>query len=103
MKYFEVVRHWVRNEFGLGFDKVVLSQRTWNRLKPAHRKIMQDLFFEMEATKWYPVLKQRLDAVFRKWEEIMGAGTVVTRRPSCASSLRRPPSAWPTRSSAAGT
>jgi TRAP-type C4-dicarboxylate transport system substrate-binding protein len=78
MKYFEVVRHWVRNDFGLGFDKVVLSQRTWSRLKPQHQKIMQDLFFEMEATKWYPVLKQRLDGDYKKWEEIMGAGTVIS-------------------------
>ena len=78
MKYFEVVKHWIRNDFGLGFDKVVISQRTWNRFKPEHRKMMQDLFFEMEATKWYPVLKQRLDADYKKWEEIAGPGTVVT-------------------------
>lgn len=78
MKYFEVVKHWIRNEFGLGFDKVVIAQRTWNRLKPEHRRMMQDLFFEMEAKEWYPVLKQRLDADFKKWEEMAGAGTVVT-------------------------
>ena len=78
MKYFEVVKHWIRNDFGLGFDKVVLSQRTWSRIKPEHRKMMQDLFFEMEATKLYPVLRQRLDADYKKWEEIMGAGTVIS-------------------------
>jgi len=78
MKYFEVVKHWIRNDFGLGFDKVVIAQRTWNRLKPGQRKMMQELFFEFEEKKWYPVLKQRLDADYRKWEEIAGAGTVVT-------------------------
>jgi TRAP-type C4-dicarboxylate transport system substrate-binding protein len=78
MKYFEVVKYWIRNDFGLGFDKVVISQRTWNRFKPEQRKMMQDLFFEMEATKWYPVLKQRLDADYKKWAELMGADTVVT-------------------------
>jgi len=78
MKYFEVVKHWIRNDFGLGFDKVVISQRTWNRFKPEQRKLLQALFFEMEEKKWYPVLKQRLDADYRKWEEIAGAGTVVT-------------------------
>jgi TRAP-type C4-dicarboxylate transport system substrate-binding protein len=77
MKYFEVVKHWIRNDFGLGFDKVVIAQRTWNRLKPEQRKMMQELFFEFEEKKWYPVLKQRLDADYRKWEEIAGAGTVV--------------------------
>jgi TRAP-type transport system periplasmic protein len=77
MKYFEVVKHWIRNDFGLGFDKVVISQRTWNRIKPEQRKMMQDLFFEMEAKEWYPVLTQRLDADYKKWEEIAGPGTVV--------------------------
>jgi TRAP-type C4-dicarboxylate transport system substrate-binding protein len=78
MKYFEVVKYWVRNDFGLGFDKVVLSQRTWDRFKPEQRKMMQDLFFEMEATKWYPVLKQRLEGDYKKWAELMGPDTVVT-------------------------
>ncbi len=32
----------------------------------------------MEEKKWYLVLKQRLDADYKKWEELMGAGTVVT-------------------------
>jgi len=77
MKYYEVVKHWVRNDFGLGFDKVVISQRTWNRVKPEHRKMMQELFFEYEEKKWYPVLKQRLDADYKKWAELMGADTVV--------------------------
>ena len=64
----------MKNDFGLGFDKVVISQRTWSRFKPEQQKMMQDLFFEMEATKWYPVLKQRLDGDYKKWAEIMGAG-----------------------------
>ena len=78
MKYFEVVKYWIRNDFGLGFDKVVISQRTWNRFKPEQRKMMQELFFEYEEKKWYPVLKQRLDADYKKWAELMGADTVVT-------------------------
>jgi TRAP-type C4-dicarboxylate transport system substrate-binding protein len=78
MKYFEVVKYWVRNEFGLGFDKVVIAQRTWNRFKPEQRKMMQDLFFELEAKKWYPVLTERLEGDFKKWAEIHGKDSVVT-------------------------
>jgi TRAP-type C4-dicarboxylate transport system substrate-binding protein len=77
MKYFEVVKYWVRNEFGLGFDKVVIAQRTWNRFKPEQRKMMQELFFELEAKKWYPVLTERLEGDFRKWAEIHGKDSVV--------------------------
>jgi hypothetical protein len=38
---------------------------------------MQELFFELEATKWYPVLTQRLDADFKKWAEIHGKDSVL--------------------------
>lgn len=75
MKYFEVVKFWYRNEFGLGFDKVVIAQRTWNRFKPEQRKMMQDLFFELEAKKWYPVLGERQAADWKRWEEVNGAGS----------------------------
>jgi TRAP-type transport system periplasmic protein len=54
MKYFEVVKYWISNEFGLGFDKVVISQRAWNRIKPPHRKMMQELFFELETKEVVP-------------------------------------------------
>jgi len=78
MKYYEVVKHWIRSDFGLGFDKVVLSQRAWSRIKPPHQKMMQDLFFEMEEKKWYQVLKQSADGFYKKWEEVAGPGTVVS-------------------------
>jgi TRAP-type transport system periplasmic protein len=78
MKYFEVVKFWVKNEFGLGFDKVVISQRAWSRFKPEQQKMMQELFLELEAKRWYPVLNQRLDADYKKWAEINGADSVVT-------------------------
>ena len=78
MKYYEVVKHWIKSDFGLGFDKVVLSQRAWSRIKPAHQKMMQDLFFEMEEKKWYQVLKQSSEGFYKKWEEIAGPGTVVS-------------------------
>jgi TRAP-type C4-dicarboxylate transport system substrate-binding protein len=78
MKYYEVVKHWIKSDFGLGFDKVVLSQRTWSRIKPAHQKMMQDLFFEMEEKKWYQAVKQSAEGFYKKWEEVAGPGTVVS-------------------------
>jgi len=78
MKYYEVVKHWVKSDFGLGFDKVVLSQRAWSRIKPPHQKMMQDLFFEMEDKKWYQAVKQSADGFYKKWEEVAGPGTVVS-------------------------
>jgi TRAP-type C4-dicarboxylate transport system substrate-binding protein len=90
MKYYEVVKHWIRNDFGLGFDKVVLSQRAWNRIKPPHQKMMQELFFEMEEKKWYQVLKQNSEGFFKKWEEAAGPGTVVALDDAELQKLARP-------------
>jgi TRAP-type C4-dicarboxylate transport system substrate-binding protein len=78
MKYYEVVKHWIKSDFGLGFDKVVLSQRAWSRIKPQHQKMMQDLFFEMEEKKWYQAVKQNSEGFYKKWEEVAGPGTVVS-------------------------
>lgn len=90
MKYFEVVKNWYRNDFGLGFDKVVIAQRTWNRFKPEHRKMMQELFLELEAKKWYPVLGERATADFKRWEEVNGAGSVSTLDPEGLRKLTAP-------------
>ena len=82
MKYFEVVKSWVRNDFGLGFDKVVLSQRTWNRFKPEQQKMMHELFLELEEKKWYAPIKERSAADFKRWQEINGADSVPTLDPA---------------------
>jgi TRAP-type transport system periplasmic protein len=90
MKYFEVVKCWVRNDFGLGFDKVVISQRTWNRFKPAQQKMLDELFLEIEAKEWYAPIKERSVADFKKWQEIHGADAVVMLDPNEARRLLAP-------------
>ena len=90
MKYFEVVKYWVRNEFGLGFDKIVIAQRTWNRFRPEQRKMMEDVFAELEPTKWYAPLKERLETDFKKWQEMNGPDSVVTLDANEAKRLTAP-------------
>jgi TRAP-type transport system periplasmic protein len=90
MKYFEVVKFWTTNDFGLGFDKVVIAQRTWNRFKPDQQKMMQNLFHELEAKKWYPVLGERLAADHKKWAEINGADSVLALDPAEFRKLTQP-------------
>jgi len=90
MKYYEVVKFWVKNEFGLGFDKVVIAQRAWNRFKPDQQKMMQDLFYELEAKKWYPVLNERLEGDLKKWAEINGADSVLMLDPAEFRKLTQP-------------
>ena len=90
VKYFEVVKCWVRNDFGLGFDKVVISQRAWNRFKPAQQKMLSELFLEMEAKDWYAPIKERSVGDFKKWQEIHGADSVVTLDPNEGQRLLAP-------------
>lgn len=77
-KFHEVGKYWVTNDFGLGFDKVVIAQRVWNRLKPAHQKLIQDLFLEMEPQAWYPPVRQRTVDDRKRWQEIHGNDSQIT-------------------------
>jgi len=89
-KYFEVVKYWIRQEFGLGFDKVMIAQRVWSRFKPEQRTMIQELFTEWEATRWYPPVRAQLEVDFKRWEEINGAGSVVSLDPAEQARLLRP-------------
>jgi TRAP-type C4-dicarboxylate transport system substrate-binding protein len=77
-KFYEVGKYWITNEFGLGFDKVVIAQRVWSRMKPEHQKLLTELMAEMEPKVWYPPVRQRLDEDRKKWQEIHGKDSLAT-------------------------
>ncbi len=89
-KFHEVGKYWVTNEFGLGFDKVVIAQRVWQRFKPAQQKMMRDLMVELEPTIWYPPLKQKLEDDRKKWQEIHGKDSLIALDPAEANKMLAP-------------
>lgn len=89
-KFHEVGKYWITNDFGLGFDKVVIAQRVWNRLKPEHRKLMEDLIVELEPKIWYPPVKQRQEDDRKKWLEIHGKDSLITLDANEAAKILNP-------------
>jgi TRAP-type C4-dicarboxylate transport system substrate-binding protein len=47
-KFFEVSTSVASNEFGVGLDKFIISQRTYQRLSAEHRKIFDDTWAEVQ-------------------------------------------------------
>ena len=89
-KYYEVVKHWIRQELGLGFDKVVIAQSAWNRIKPEQQKLISDLFVEWERTRWFPPVRTQLENDFKRWQEINGPDSVIALDPAEFGRLMRP-------------
>lgn len=78
MKFNEVCKHYVTNDFGIGLGKFTIASRVWGRLSPAQRKIVQDTFNELEASDYYAAVQRQAPIDVKKWEEVNGPGTVLT-------------------------
>lgn len=89
-KYYEVTKYAYLNDFGLGFDKMVIAQRVWERISPAHQKIIMDSFAEMEPTGYAKPVADAKMSDAKRWEEANGAGSVVTLDPSELSRIMEP-------------
>ena len=78
MKFNEVCKYYVTNDFGIGLGKWTVSSRVWSRLSPAHRQVIQQTFNEFEANDYYAAVKRQAPIDVKKWEEVNGAGTALT-------------------------
>jgi TRAP-type C4-dicarboxylate transport system substrate-binding protein len=78
MKFNEVCKYYVTNDFGIGLGKWTVASRVWNRLSPAHRQVVQQTFNELEANDYYAAVQRQAPIDVKKWEEVNGAGTVLT-------------------------
>jgi TRAP-type C4-dicarboxylate transport system substrate-binding protein len=76
-KFYEVTKYAIRQDFGHGLDKFVLSNRIWNQLTSSQKEMMTETWIEMENTHWYTPVKNGAASDHRKWEEFNGAGTLL--------------------------
>ena len=76
-KFVEVCKYVVANDFGVGLDKFVVSERSWSRMTPAQQQIFQDTYDEMMPTHFVQRAIDQASLDFKKWEELNGDGTVL--------------------------
>ncbi|MDA0367409.1 MAG: TRAP transporter substrate-binding protein [Proteobacteria bacterium] len=77
-KFYEVTKYIARNDFGLGLDKFFISSRVWDQLSKKNQDIVQGTFDELEPELYAKRVDAELGPSYAKWEELNGAGTVLT-------------------------
>ncbi len=78
MKFNEVCKYYVTNDFGIGLGKWTMASRVWNRLSPSQRQVVQQTFNELEANDYYAAVKRQAPIDIKRWEEVNGAGTTLS-------------------------
>jgi len=89
-KFYEVAKYQVTNDFGFGLDKYMISLRTWNGLAKGDQEILQRTFDELEPELYYKTDLAEAPQNLKRWEELNGAGTVVTFEASAAQAKMAP-------------
>ena len=77
MKFNEVCKYIVKNEFGWGLDKFFISSRVWNSFGKKNQDIVQNTFTEMEPNLYAKRVMDELPGEYVKWEKLNGPGTVL--------------------------
>lgn len=90
MKFNEVCKHYVSNDFGIGLGKWTIASRVWDGLSPEHREAIQSTFDELEENDYYAAVKRQKPIDIEKWEAANGAGTVLTFDATAAQAQMEP-------------
>jgi TRAP-type transport system periplasmic protein len=76
-RYHEVLRYWVQGDFGLGFDKVIIARRVWDRLGARDQALLTNLFAEWAPAHWHAPIREQLQLDYGRWTSIHGEGSVI--------------------------
>lgn len=89
-RYHEVLRYWVRGDFGLAFDKVIIARRVWDRLSAQDQLLLSNLFAEWAPTHWHAPVREQIELDYGRWTAIHGEGSVVALSQDAARRILAP-------------
>jgi TRAP-type C4-dicarboxylate transport system substrate-binding protein len=89
-KFYEVCKYITKNDFGLGLDKFYISSRVWESFSKKNQDIVQGTFDELEPELYAKRVADELGPSYAKWEELNGAGTVLTLDATAAQKAMAP-------------
>lgn len=89
-KFYEVVKHVYRNDWGIGLDKMMFNTGTWDGLTAEQQQILKDSFAEMEPTDYFAATMAAEGDNYAKWEEFNGPGTAPMLDATAAQELLAP-------------
>jgi TRAP-type C4-dicarboxylate transport system substrate-binding protein len=71
-KFYEVVNYCYQNDWGIGLDKQMINQGTWDSLSATHQRVLVDTFNELEPTDFFRSTEDAEITNFAKWRELKG-------------------------------
>ena len=71
-KFYEVVNYCYQNDWGIGLDKQMINQGTWDSLSETHQRVLVDTFNELEPTDFFRSTEDAEITNFAKWRELKG-------------------------------
>jgi TRAP-type C4-dicarboxylate transport system substrate-binding protein len=90
VKFYEVTKYIVRNDFGWGLDKYFISSKIWKSFSAGSKQVMLDTFNELEPALYLDRVNSEAGPSYAKWEELNGAGTVLELDASAAQTAMEP-------------
>lgn len=75
-KFYEVCKYLYTNPFGLGLDKVVISNRAWGRLSAEQRTLFTRIFDEIEETDYHQAGIRAIESDIGTWRQSQGADSI---------------------------
>lgn len=77
-KFVEVCRNVVTNDFGVGIEKIVMSEAAWSRLDASQQELFQATMDEMIAPHYWEAAKSQLAVDFDTWRAANGEDSIIT-------------------------
>ena len=90
VKFYEVTKYIVRNDFGFGLDKYFISAKVWNSYGAKAQQVLQETFDELEPKLYFDRVNEEAGPSYDKWEELNGAGTVLVLDAAAAQAKMAP-------------
>jgi TRAP-type C4-dicarboxylate transport system substrate-binding protein len=78
MKFYEVCKYVLSNEFGQALDKELIALRVWKKLTPKQQEIFISTFDAMEEKDFYQAGLAAVSKDLDRWQEFNGPGSVLT-------------------------
>jgi TRAP-type C4-dicarboxylate transport system substrate-binding protein len=89
-KFYEVVKYCYPNDWGIGLDKQIINQATWDSLTGDQQKILVDTFKELEPQDFFRATEEAEIENFKKWREFNGEDSTPTLDAAAAQAVLKP-------------
>lgn len=89
-KFYEVVKYCYTNDWGIGLDKQMVNQATWNSMTEEQQSILVDTFKELEPQDFFRATEEAEKENFEQWRAFNGEDSTPTLDATAAQEVLKP-------------